>query len=215
MLTLCIAVIQLRNVYFVKCNTTKVLLKSIILTCGISLLNICLCGISAFQTICCGFGDRKISAPCFYFDVLPPVVVSSNFYIMLLLGVLSFLLDISTVLIIRSKFSSLRGIREIQFIRQKAILQRLKIITIAHVLYSCVLAICTFVKNVHYSTDSAGNTVIYTNLVISVTDDLNRTYYYFKESLNRLYNSLSHYVRKVSVAPASSKDFPTVAAAKL
>ncbi|KRX18839.1 hypothetical protein T07_40 [Trichinella nelsoni] len=228
MFTLCIAVIQLRNVCSVKCNTTKVLLKSIILICGIFLLNICLCGIFAFQIVCCGFGDRKISASCFYFDVLPPVVASSNFYIMLLLSVLSFLFDTSTVLIIRSKFSSLHGIRERQFMRQKAILQRLKIITIAHILYSCVLAICTFVKDIHYSKNafvfviwciypyfSAGNTIIYTNLVISVTDNLNRIYYNFKELLNRLYNSLSHCVRKVSVAPASSKDFPTSAAVKL
>ncbi|KRZ87157.1 hypothetical protein T08_11874 [Trichinella sp. T8] len=228
MLTFCIAVIQLQNACSVKCNTTKVLLESIILTCGIFLLNICLCGIYAFQIIFCGFGDRKISATCFYFDVLPPAVTSSNFYIILLLGVLSFLLGISTVLIIRSKFSSLHGIREIQFIRQKAILQRLKIINIAHLLHLCVLAIFTFVQNVHYSTDaiviinwciypyfSAGNTVIYTNLVISVTDYLNRIYYNFKESLNKLYNSLSHCVRKVSVAPASSKDFPTSVAVKL
>ncbi|KRZ02243.1 hypothetical protein T11_7534 [Trichinella zimbabwensis] len=216
MFTFCIAVIQLRNACSVKCNTTNVTLKTIILTCGIFLLNICLCGASVFQIICCSFGERIISALCFYYDVLPPVMILSNFYIVLLLSILSFLLDISTVLIIRSKFSSSHAIREIQSIRQKAIIQKLKIISIAQLLYSCVLAICTFATNLSFSTYmvvicilsvypyfSAGNTVIYANLVISVIDRLKEIHYNLKKWCNRLYNSLFHCVSEVSVSPTS------------
>ncbi|KRY77884.1 hypothetical protein T4B_11776, partial [Trichinella pseudospiralis] len=196
----------------VKCSTTNVLLKTIIIACGIFLLNICFSGTSVFHIICCSFDERIISALCRYYDVY----VSCNDFIQLFYNI-----TFKHPIIFIGHFNCIndshsRTIREIQSIRQKTIMQKLKIITIAQLLYSCILVICTFATNLSFSTHmivicslsvyphfSAKNTVIYTNFVISVIDHLKKINCNFKKWRNKLYKLLFYCVSKVSIAPAS------------
>ncbi|KRZ66726.1 hypothetical protein T10_12990 [Trichinella papuae] len=165
-------------------------------------------------------GQRKISEFCLFTDVIPPVLILCDTITVLLFNSLSLLLYISAVLIICSKISSSHVIREIQFMRQKAILQRLKIFTVAQLLHSGFFALCVFVDALSFSMPmamlcfwcffpflKAGNAVLYANQVVSVTDQLTKIYYNFKKWLSSLHNSLFHCVPKASVVPTSPKDF--------
>ncbi|KRZ07286.1 hypothetical protein T11_7743 [Trichinella zimbabwensis] len=205
MIILCIAIVQLRNACFIKCSTKRPLLKTIILLCGICMLNICISGIVTYYSIHGSAGQRKISTKCVFNEVFPFEVILSDGATILLLNCLSVLFCISAVLIIRSKFSSYHVIREIQSIRQKAILKRLKITTSSQLLHSSFLVSCTVAEfllrpsssTIYYFWSisplfTAVNTVIYTNQVVAVMDHIKEIYCNFEKWLNCLYNSLFH-----------------------
>ncbi|KRY20401.1 hypothetical protein T12_16461, partial [Trichinella patagoniensis] len=228
MIIFCIAVVQLKNACFIKCSIKKPLLKTINVLCGICLLNICLTGITTYYSIHGSGAQSQISSICFYNEMFPYKIILSDGIAVILLNSLSVLFGISAVLIIRSKFSSSDVIREIQSIRQKAILKRMKITTSSQLLHSCYLTSCIVVEHLSnasivimyfwtiYPFFTTINTVIYTNQVIAVMDQIKEICNNFKKWLNNLYNSLFHSVRKVSAAPTSSKNIsslPSIAVA--
>ncbi|KRZ02244.1 hypothetical protein T11_15879, partial [Trichinella zimbabwensis] len=93
----------------VKCQ----LLMSIILLCGICLLNICLTGTTTYYSTRGNAGQRSISTVCVITEVFPFEIILIDSITILLLSSLSMLLCISAVLLIHSKFSSSDVIREI------------------------------------------------------------------------------------------------------
>ncbi|XP_003381671.1 conserved hypothetical protein [Trichinella spiralis] len=228
MIIFCISVVQLKNACFIKCSIKKPLLKTVSLLCGICLLNICLTGITTYYSIQGDGAQSQISSTCFYNEIYPYKIILSDGIAVALLNSLSVLFGISAVLIIRSKFSSSDVIREIQSIRQKAILKRMKITTSSQLLHSCYLTSCIAVENLLYTSNvimyfwtiypfiTTVNTVIYTNQVIAVMDHIKEICNNSKKWLNNLYNSLFHSVSKVSAAPTSSKNIsspPSIAVA--
>ncbi|KRX62858.1 hypothetical protein T09_15352 [Trichinella sp. T9] len=228
MIIFCIAVVQLKNAYFIKCSIRKPLLKTISVLCGICLLNICLTEITTYYSILGSGAQSQISSICFYNGMVSYKIILTDGIAVVLLNSLSVLFGISTVLIIRSKFSSSHVIREIQSIRQKAVLKRMKITTSSQLLLSCYLTSCIVVEHLSnasivimcfwtvYPFFTIINTVIYTNQVIAVMDQIKEICNNSKKWLNNLYNSLFHSVRKVSTAPTSSKNIyslPSIAVA--
>ncbi|XP_003381814.1 hypothetical protein Tsp_07513 [Trichinella spiralis] len=180
MISFCIAIVQVRNACSTKCSTKKPLLKTTILLCGICLLNICLTGTTTYY----GTGGKnwqsKVSEFCLFIDVISPALILCDIIIILLFSTLSLLLYISTVLIIWSRISTSHVIHEIRFIRQKVILQRLKIFIIAQLLNSGIFALCTFVVALSLSKPvtvpyfwcllppyKAGTSVLYTNQILN------------------------------------------------
>ncbi|KRZ87474.1 hypothetical protein T08_1311 [Trichinella sp. T8] len=220
MISFCIAVVQVQNACSIRCSTKMPLLKTTIFLCGISLLNICLTGTTLYYGTGGNNWQRKVSEFCLFIDVISPELIFCDTIIILLFSTLSLLLYISTVLIIWSRISTSHVIHEIRLIRQKAILQRLKIFIIAQLLNSGTFALCSFVVTLSFSSPAAvpyfwcflplykaGMSVFYTNQVISVIKQFTEIYYNLKKWLNSLRNALFHCFHKTSVAPTSPKDF--------
>ncbi|KRZ87146.1 hypothetical protein T08_8117 [Trichinella sp. T8] len=207
MITCFIGVIQLQNACSMKWERRKLLSKC--LAYVIFLLITCIFGGSTFYNINVNLGIRRISTMCLHFEVLSHIAILWDTIIILLLSSVSMLLYISAVLIIRSKLSSSHAIREIQCIRQKAILHRFKIIVSAQLLYSSTFALCVFTDilslpalTVYYLWCffpflKVANSIVYADIVIPVIDKLEELYH----NLRKLLNSVNMHTKKHNTGP--------------
>ncbi|XP_003381807.1 hypothetical protein Tsp_07520 [Trichinella spiralis] len=210
MITCAIGVIQLQNACFMKWERRKLLSKC--LAYVIFLLITCIFGGFTFYNINVNLGIRRISTMCLYFEVFPHAAILWDSIIILLLNSVSMLLYILAVLIIRSKLSSSHAIREIQYIRQKAILRRFKNIVSAQLLYSSIFVLCVYTDILSFPTHTVyylwcffpflktGNSIVYADIVIPVMDKFKELCHNLRKVLNSGCNSLFHCAHKVSVA---------------
>ncbi|KRZ48386.1 hypothetical protein T02_9784 [Trichinella nativa] len=207
MITCSIGVIQLQNAFSMKWERRKLLSKY--LAYVIFLLITFIFGGSTFYNINVNLGIRRISTMCLYFEVFPRTALLWESIIILLLNSVSMLLYILAVLIICSKLSSSHAIQEIQYIRQKAILRRFKIIVSAQLLYSCTFAFCVFTDILSFPALTvyylwcffpflkAANSIVYADIVIPVMDKLEELYH----NLRKLLNSVNMHTKKHNIGP--------------
>ncbi|KRX18812.1 hypothetical protein T07_9640 [Trichinella nelsoni] len=201
-ITCAIGVIQLQHACSMKWERRKLLSKC--LAYFIFMLITCIFGVSTFYNMNVNLGIRRISTMCLHFEVFPRIEILWDTIIILLLNSLSMLLYILAVLIIRSKLSSSHAIREIQYIRQKAILRRFKIIVSAQLLYSCTYALSVFTDIQSFPTLTAyylwcffpllkaGNSIVYADIAIPVMDKFEELCH----NLRKLLNSVNMHTKK-------------------